>query len=147
MILMNRGIHKIKMISKTVFWALLAFFVLITIITIIQFSELQQRAALLASNICLSMISLASAYMFKIISNSETPFSIKIARWLKILAFLVFAKIYIPNLVAIIVNPSNGFVLLDETGILALITFGIIMCFAKIFEYGCTLQQQDDETL
>lgn len=106
--------------------------------------------SLFGTAILISIFYLA-ACIFRNIRNSQSPFDIKNAKKLKIIAWLMLALTIWPTFVETVLR----FFLIPNTTLpynnsMSVTTFCITIIFfavAYIFEYGCLLQQQVDETL
>lgn len=86
--------------------------------------------------------------IFNEISRTCTPFNIKYAKQIKAIGILVAVMTIVGNIVDSIGAYYAGVETLgmfsDSTGVI----FGVIIfCLSYIFDYGCALQQQSDETL
>lgn len=92
-----------------------------------------------------------AARMFGRIAKTKRPFERDRARELKLVAWLNIAASIAPGILAVAVSTAgfgdpyvpDGFSI-DYDAILNSV---ILLAFAYIFDYGCMLQQQDDELL
>ncbi len=108
-------------------------------------------AGVITESIMLAAAALICSIMFYRIAKSGTPFSKWNVKSLRITALLVMLEaVASPVVTAIVlgillddffVAPVNS----DMTS--SLLTGGLIMILAQIFNYGCKLQQEADETL
>lgn len=86
--------------------------------------------------------------IFHEISVTGTPFNVKYVKAIKAIGILVAVMSIVGSTVDSIAASYAGMETLglcsDSTGVI----FGVIIfCLAYIFDYGCTLQKQSDETL
>ncbi len=106
--------------------------------------------AIFQQGVILAVLFIAGS-IFETIQNSHSPFVAGIAKRMKIISLLLlFASIFSPfgiNLTNFLNSAELESVLqlAGLTGTLAVA--GICYCFAIIFDYGYTLQQENDETL
>ena len=92
-----------------------------------------------------------AARMFGRIAKTRRPFERDRARELKTVAWLNIATSIAPGILAVVVSTAgfgdpyvpDGFSIDYDT----IINSVILLAFAYIFDYGCVLQQQDDELL
>ena len=89
---------------------------------------------------------------FSSIAENNTPFLPTTSRNIKIIGGLIMfsspiAK-WVPGIVLMINNSSNVTVTIVDSEIIFAILLGLVVaCIGAIFDYGCILQKQDDETL
>lgn len=87
--------------------------------------------------------------LFKKIRKENTPFLPVVSKYIKIIGALIMFTAPLSRWIShIIVFPfTEELTLLGQNDILGITIGGIFACLAIIFEYGCILQTQDDETL
>lgn len=105
---------------------------------------LLQLALLLAIvSICIAMLAT--------VRKRGTPFVASIPRRMKLIAILVFILSSAPNWVYYLLRGihegETGFAIIENSGIIGLILAAVVYALAMIFQYGCQLQQEIDETL
>ncbi|MDL2258435.1 hypothetical protein LJC42_04710 [Eubacteriales bacterium OttesenSCG-928-K08] len=154
---MNMTIQRIKKTSKAVLIGLsiLAAMLLFTIIlSIVELAGYDVKGAVydtganvFATRVLLLAVLLKAAHIFYKINKAGTPFLTDVAKSLKTTALLVALLIAVPKWVYQIVTVDKGLTLLNSSTFFALLCGGIVFCFAAVFEYGCLLQVENDETL
>jgi len=122
---------------------------------IVQFSEESAREAF-RRYILWSVFETAFVIAFFILvcniasatKNSGTPFLLKNARRLQLAGWVLLALAVLSPLMQRIALAS-GFEMVGTAGLnpVEILVGGILLVLAKIFEYGCMLQQEYDETL
>jgi len=93
---------------------------------------------------------LATAFMmFRFIRRENTPFLPVVSKCIKIIGGLVMFASPISRWTGDIVAffALESIVICNDSDIIGIFIGGIFACLAIIFEYGCLLQTQDDETL
>lgn len=152
---MNTQIQRIKKVSKRVAVGLMILAILLTFTIIWSFAGVggtmvgwpdYDIARMTALRILLLAVTLQAAHIFYKIYRAGTPFISSIAGSFKALAFLVGLSLAVPAWVYQIAS-EHGLVILGGDTFLALLCGGMVFCFAIVFEYGCQLQAENDETL
>ncbi|WP_373844671.1 hypothetical protein [Clostridium sp.] len=96
-------------------------------------------------------IQIVAFLIFRTISKNKTPFLIQISRNIKIIGGLIMFSGAIAQWTADIISSITSkhvqFTIIDESILLGLLLGLIFACLGSIFDYGCILQKQDDETL
>ncbi|APM37436.1 hypothetical protein [Clostridium kluyveri] len=96
-------------------------------------------------------IQLVAFLIFHAISKNKTPFLPEVSRNIKIIGGLIMFSNAIAQWTASIISSimSNHIkiTIIDESVLLGLLLGLIFACLGAIFDYGCVLQKQDDETL
>lgn len=114
--------------------------------------ELATEGATMLAYAALAGLSfLFAARMFGRIAKTKRPFERDRARELKLVAWLNIAASTAPGILAVVVSTAgfgdpyvpDGFSIDYDT----ILNCVILLAFAYIFDYGCMLQQQDDELL
>lgn len=89
--------------------------------------------------------------LFVTIRKQGTPFVTSVPRRMKLIAILVFLFTAAPNWVYYILRGVHeggaSFAIIENEGIIGLIFAAVLYALAMIFQYGCQLQQESDETL
>ncbi len=153
---MNNTILRIKKVSMWVFIGLglvtiLMFYALI--VGIVRFIEqswevpIYDAASLFTNLILMLAVMLMAVYIFYHIRKAGTPFLNVVVKNMKRTALLVALMIRAPHWVHDIVRYDGGFTILEPNTFFAVLCGGIVFCFALVFEYGCVLQTENDETL
>lgn len=100
--------------------------------------------------ILLAMLGLALS-LFISIRRQGTPFLPAIPRRMKWLAVLVFALSEAPNwagyLLEGVLHGRAAFAVISNSGFVGLVMAAVMYALAVMFQYGCLLQQENDETL
>jgi hypothetical protein len=106
--------------------------------------------AIFQQGVILAVLFIAGS-IFSTIENSYSPFVDGIAKKMKIIALLLLlATIFSPFGISLtnFLNSAELESVLQLAGLIGtLAVAGICYCFAIIFDYGYTLQQENDETL
>lgn len=103
-------------------------------------------------NVLLVIILIALHSIFTEIQNNHSPFIENVSKRLRIIAVIVFLFGELPRQVIFVakfvyVRNFYNFVIFDETAIIFLLFAFIVYLFSLIFEYGCMLQRENDQTL
>ena len=102
-------------------------------------------------SLLLAVVFLYTAFIFKKIGNSATPFMKGIPHRFKIVAILLFIAVALPSWIVDIytsVATGNvGFTVFGEPQIMAAGVSFLIYCIALVFQYGCQLQDESYEIL
>lgn len=91
----------------------------------------------------ISAIFVYAYYIFRSISTDGVPFKMYVATRIRTVAILSFVYSVIPTMTFDTSDLTSDFNAGDQGIIISI----IFICIAKIFEYGCMLQQESDETL
>lgn len=150
----DNRIQRIKKISKAVFVGLTIQNMLLLFAIIWNIVECarqnwdaprQDIAKAFALMILLFGVLLISAYIFYKINKAGTPFLAEIVKAMKAVALMVVFLVTVPDRVyQLAANMGMG--LFGPNDLTALLCGGIVFCFALVFEYGCLLQTENDET-
>ena len=102
----------------------------------------------------------SARHVFRRLRTAETPFCYDIADKIKAtgtlaatfggiwLVYRMIAEVLLKNNIIRLVSESDGFRELGYTFIFSVIILGVVlMMTAYVFNYGCKLQQESDETL
>lgn len=99
----------------------------------------------------LSALLVYTAFIFRKVSKTETPFTKDIPHRLKIAALGLFLALAVPQWLGYLISSiSTGifqFVLFSESEIFALAMAAVVYCMAQIYEYGFMLQDESYEIL
>jgi len=97
------------------------------------------------------VIQLFAIMTFRSIAKNKTPFLAEVARNIKIIGGLIMFSNALPRwisgIISLILNDGGVFTIVDGTVMFGLVLGLIFFCLGSIFDYGCALQQQDDEML
>lgn len=153
---MDSKIERIKKISKAVFVGLiiLAILLLVTIIfNIVQYAgqkveePVYDFIRMFAYRVLLLAVIFVATRIFCRIEKTGTPFLPVVAKSMKTLALLFAFFFAVPEWLYQIVRVDRGLIIFHGNTFFALLCGGIVFCFATVFEYGCLLQTENDETL
>ena len=96
-------------------------------------------------------IQIFAVLIFRSIQKYKTPFISAVSRNIKIIGILVmFAKpisLWAAGLIAAIGQDGFAFTFVNSSVLFGILLGLIVACIGAIFDYGCVLQKQDDETL
>lgn len=96
-------------------------------------------------------IQIVAFLIFRIISKNKTPFLPQVSRNIKIIGGLIMFSSAIAQwtagIISSIISKHIQCTIIDESILLGLLMGLIFACLGSIFDYGCILQKQDDETL
>lgn len=91
------------------------------------------------------------ARIFKTVRTAETPFRYDVADKIKGAGYALAASGalgFVLNMVAVVLKAKSGFAIEAHMPEAAPFLFGVfLIALAYVFDYGCKLQQQADETL
>lgn len=115
----------------------------------LTFSELLNQGVWLLRQALITILLAYMAFIFFRIRREETPFFEQLPREIKIASVLIFAAFVLPQWVGYAIKSfatgTYSFVVLDETGILALGLAFTVYCFGQIFQYGLLVQNENNE--
>lgn len=153
--MMDNRILRIKKISKAVFVGLIIQNILLLAVIVWSIVECARQnwdtpvpdiAKMFASMILLLGVLLIAVYIFYKINKSGTPFHPEVVKAMKLTALMVAFLIAVPDRIYQLAA-DMGLKLFGSNDLFALLCGGIVFCFAIVFEYGCVLQTENDETL
>ncbi|WP_019849293.1 hypothetical protein [Desulfitobacterium sp. PCE1] len=145
---MNETKEKIQRSSRTVsigLQVLLALLILQVVSTLIRNKVVFSSTFLMIVIIHLAVVILAIS-IFKTIEKNNSPFINSIPKRMKAIALLIF-------IVSLFLSPGYGLInvfslrFLSFENFIGIIIAGVFYSFAIMFEYGCLLQKESDETL
>lgn len=157
--IMNEVKGRIKALSTAIV-VILAFIVVVSSLSVLYgikgltaetlaFSELHNQGVWLMRQALITILLAYLAFVFLRIRREETPFFKQLPREIKIASVLIFAAFVLPQWVGYaiksFVTGTYSFVVLDETGILALGLAFTVYCFGQIFQYGLLVQNENNE--
>lgn len=153
---LSSNIARIKKTGKAVLVGLIILAILLLWTIILYIVDLAgqkvdepiyETVRMFATLLFLLAVVLVAARIFYNINKAGTPFIPAVVKGMKAAAVLVAFMIAVPHLLYEIMAPNRGLSLLDPNTLFALLCGGIVFCFAVVFEYGCLLQAENDETL
>lgn len=89
--------------------------------------------------------------IFRLIQKSESPFIPEVPKRMKLIAVLLLLAQIVPRFLGYFIRFADtgrvSVTIIDEGTFVMIIIAMIIYCFAAVFDYGCVLQRESDETL
>lgn len=99
-----------------------------------------------------SAIQLFAIITFRIVAKKRSPFIPEVARNIKIIGGIIMFTSplarWIPGMISFIATDGEAWItIIDGPIVLGMVLGLVFFCLGAIFDYGCVLQQQDDEML